>query len=488
MSQRDYRVIESVAHWDGAKFDLVVIGAGPAGEKGAAQAAYFGKRVAVIEAANLGGAVVNTGTLPSKTLRETALYLSGMRSRGRYGIDYSFSRAIAVDDLFYREKVVAANHLGIVRENIEQHEISLIHGSAQLEDERTVLVRDAGGATARVRGEYILLATGSRPARPSTVPFDDVCVYDTDSILRLKRLPESLIIAGAGVIGCEYATLFAALGTRVTLVDGGARILPFLDAELAEILLAQMQAVGVNVLFGRRTTAIRVGEGGSSVSVTLTDETRIEADAVLYCGGRLGNTDGLGLEHAGIVPDDRGHVAVDDHYATVAPSVLASGDVIGFPALASTGMEQARVAVCHAFGFAYKHQVSALIPYGLYTIPEISMVGASEESLRGSNARYLVGRGHFERNARAQITGDTSGMIKLLFDPENRTVLGVHIIGERASELIHVGQMCMQFGGTLDAFIDNVFNFPTLSDAYKYAAYDGLQAIERDRATVAQRQ
>jgi NAD(P) transhydrogenase len=471
-------VDDRIDQWDGASFDLVVIGAGPAGEKGAAQAAYFGKRVAVIESGNVGGAVVNTGTLPSKTLRETAIYLSGLRSRELYGIEYSFPREISADDLLFREKRVEQAHLGLVHENLDRHGIALIRGTAQLCDPHTVLVGNAGGGTARVRGEFILIATGSRPSRPSEIPFDGERVYDTDGILTLKRIPKSLVVIGAGVIGSEYSTVFAALGSRVTLVDGGERLLPFLDGELADILARQMQDVGVRILFGRKTKSIAIGDE-QAVSVVLDNGDELRAEAVLYCGGRLGNTDGLGLEHAGIATGPRGRIPVDEHYRTSSPTVLAAGDVIGFPALASTAMEQARVAVCHAFGFAYKRQVSSLIPYGLYTIPEVSMVGESEDSLQSSGTPYLVGRGYFDRNSRAQISGDTSGLIKLLFDPDNRRVLGVHIIGDRASEMIHVGQMCMQFNGTIDVFIENVFNFPTMSDAYKYAAYDGLQAIAR---------
>lgn len=465
-------------------FDLVVIGAGPAGEKGAAQAAYFGKRVAVIEAARIGGAVVNTGTLPSKTLRETAMYLSGARSRGLYGIDYSFSRDIAVDDLFYRKRVVEQTHLDLVAENLDRHGVTLIHGHGALDDPHTVTVRADASTVTRLRAEYVLLATGSRPARPQGIPFDDRCVFDTDGILRLRRVPTSLVIVGAGVIGSEYATLFAALGTRVTLIDPGSELLPFLDRELAGILSGEMASAGVRFLSGARMRSIASAGDGSSAAVTLEDGSTIEADAVLYCAGRLGNSDGLMLERLGIMPDTRGRIAVDEHYRTAAPNVFAVGDLIGFPALASTAMEQARVAVCQAFGFTYKRQISSLIPYGLYTVPEVSMVGASEDSLRASATPYAVGRARFDRNSRAQISGETKGLIKLLFDPETRRLLGVHIIGSRASELIHVGQMCMQFQGTIDVFIENVFNFPTISDAYKYAAYDGLQAIAaRDAAS-----
>jgi NAD(P) transhydrogenase len=456
-------------------YDLVVIGAGPAGEKGAAQAAYFGKRVAVIESAELGGATGNTGTLPSKTLRETALYLSGSRSRGLYGIDYSFSRAIAADDLLYRKNLVVASHVGLVRENLGRHRIDLIRGRATLRDAHTVVVETPRSEPISVQAEYILIATGSRPARPPWLPLDGA-VFDSDTILHLERLPGSLVIIGAGVIGSEYATTFAALGTRVHLIDGRGSLLPFLDGELSGVLARQMARAGVQFHFNRRTTSVSAGEG---IVVELDDGERITGDALLYCGGRCGNTDGLGLEHAGIVVDDRGRVVVDEHYRTRAPSVLAAGDVIGFPALASTSMEQARVAVCHAFGFTYKRQVSSLIPYALYTIPELAMVGASEEALRAERRAYLVGRASFDRNARAQIGGETSGMIKIVFAPEDRRVLGVHIIGDRASDLIHIGQVCMQLEGTIDVFIDSVFNFPTLADAYKYAAYDGLQALER---------
>ncbi len=474
---------DDIERYDGSSFDLVVIGAGPAGEKGAAQAAYFGKRVAVIEAANVGGAVVNTGTLPSKTLRETALYLSGLRNRELYGIEYSFPRPISADDLLFRERLVEQAHLGLVHENLERHGITLIRATAQFHDPHTVTIRSATGATAQgataqVQGDFVLIATGSHPSRPPEILFDGERIFDTDSILKLKRIPASLAIVGAGVIGSEYSTVFAALGSAVTLIDSGTRLLPFVDHELAEILAEQMRNVGVRIVFGRRTTSIATEDDGT-VRVTLDDGEELRVEAVLYCSGRLGNTAALALERAGIAPDARGRIAVDEHYRTATPSVLAAGDVVGFPALASTSMEQARVAVCHAFGFAYKRQVSSLIPYGLYTIPEVSMVGESEDSLRSSATPYLVGRGYFDHNSRAQISGDTAGLVKLLFDPDTRRVLGVHIIGDRASEIIHVGQMCMQFQGTIDVFIDNVFNFPTMSDAYKYAAYDGLQSLAR---------
>jgi len=461
-------------------YDLIVIGAGPAGEKGAAQAAYFGKRVAMIERAHVGGAVVHTGTLPSKSLRETALYLSGLRQRNLYGIDYTFGREITTEDLFYRQRLIERSHLDLVNENIAHHGIDLIEGTARLEDAHTVAVACTSGEARRLTGDYILIATGSRPARPPEIPFDDEHVYDTDSILNLDRIPASMIVIGAGVIGSEYTTLFAALGVAITLVDRDTRLLPFLDPELSGVLLEQMRAMGVTVLFDRRMQELGV-HGTRDVRVLLTEGTTLQAEAVLYCGGRQGAVDGLGLEEIGAAADSRGRIPVNAHYQTAVPNIYAAGDVIGFPALASTSMEQARVAVCHAFSFDYKSQVSSLIPYGLYTIPEVSMVGESEASLQEQGRRYLVGRAHYRNNARGQITGDTSGLIKLVFDPETRAILGVHIIGERASELIHIGQMAMHYGGTIDVFIETVFNFPTLADAYKYAAYDALQQIQRYR-------
>jgi len=462
-------------------YDLIVIGAGPAGEKGAAQAAYFGKRVAIVERAHVGGAVVNTGTLPSKTLRETALYLSGLRQRDLYGLRYTFNREVTVDDLFYRRRLVEHSHLDLVHQNIARHGIELIAGDARIAGPHSVVVATPDGSERLLRGEVLLVAAGSRPARPPEVPFDGARVFDTDSILSLPRIPRSLVIVGAGVIGSEYATLFGALGVEVTLIDGGERLLPFLDPELSAILCQQMQAMGARVLFERRVREIAI-RSETDVRVFLDDGQELCAEAVLYSAGRQANGHGLGLEALGVAVDARGRIAVDEHYRTALPSIYAAGDVIGFPALASTSMEQGRVAVCHAFGFDYKRQVSSLIPYGLYTIPEVSMVGESESSLRAARRPYLVGRAHYRGNARGQIIGDEAGLLKLLFAPETQRLLGVHIIGERATELVHIGQMVMSCDGTLDAFIQSVFNFPTLADAYKYAAYDGLQSLERWRA------
>ena len=462
-------------------YDLLVVGAGPAGEKGAAQAAYFGKRVAIVEKGNVGGAVVNTGTLPSKTLRETALYLSGLRQRGLYGVDYTLNKEITVDDLFYRKKSVIRSHLDLVRENIARHKIELFRGVASIEDPCTVRVSRGDGNSFCLRGKYILIATGSQPHRAADVPFDGEYVYDSDSILNLKRIPSSLLVIGAGVIGSEYITVFAALGVPVTVVDGGERLLPFLDREIGDILLNEIQALGVRVMFGRRVEAIQVQQNEECVSVSLNGGEEVRAQAVLFCGGRSGKTEELGLEKVGVKMGPRGRIEVNEHFQTSVPNIYAAGDVIGFPALASTSMEQGRVAACHAFSIEYKQCVSSLVPYGVYTIPEISMVGESEDSLSQKDQDYLVGRASYRSNPRGQILGDTAGLVKLLFRPEDQKLLGVHIIGERASELIHIGQACMYFDGTLEFFIQNVFNFPTLSDVYKYAAYDGLGNLQRFR-------
>jgi NAD(P) transhydrogenase len=462
------------------RYDLIVIGGGPAGEKGAAQAAYFGKRVALVERANLGGAMVNTGTLPSKTLRETALYLSGFRQRGLYGLDYAFHRALTVDDLFYRERAVSQSYLDQVDRNMARHRIETVRGSASLEDAHTVRVERDGTAT-RLAAEVILIATGSRPHHPPGVPFDGALVHDSDSILAIRRIPQSLIVIGAGVIGSEYASVFGALGIDVTLIDPGHELLPFLDDEIAEVLLQQMRAMGVSVLFGRRVERFSPDAAAHCVSVHLDDGSALRADMALFCGGRSGNVEALGLERAGVTAGPRGHIKVNEHFQTSAASIYAVGDVIGFPALACTAMEEARVAVCHAFEFEYKQRMSQIVPYGLYTIPEVSMVGESEQSLLEQGRPYLVGRQSYGQNPRAQIIGDTSGLLKLLFDPESERLLGAHMIGERATELIHIAQACLYFEGTLDFFIQSVFNFPTLADLYKYAAYDGLQALERYR-------
>ena len=458
------------------RYDLVVIGSGPAGEKGAAQAAYFGKRVALVERAlHVGGAGINTGTVPSKTLRETALYFSGLRQRGLYGVDYSVKPDLTVHDFMYREQEVVRSLREVVNANIEHHRIDLIRGEAVFEDPHAVRVGER-----RLRGDVVLIATGSVPTRPAGVPFADPRVHDSDEILAMTRLPKSLAVVGAGVIGCEYATIFAALGIRVALIDGRDRLLGFLDSEVADRLRLQMQLLGVDVRLGE--TVIRYDTDPDGIRLDLEGGDALKTDAVLVAAGRVANVAGLALDRAGVAVNDRGLLTVNDRYQTAVPHIYAAGDVIGFPALASTSMEQARVAMVHAFDLKYKTAVAPIFPLAVYTIPEIAMAGETEESCRGKNIDYCVGRALYRTNARGQIAGDLGGELKLVFRYPDKTLLGVHVIGEIAAELVHVGLMVLQVGGTIDAFISTVFNYPSLGDAYKYAAYDGLGALARRTA------
>jgi NAD(P) transhydrogenase len=455
------------------QYDLVVIGSGPAGEKGAAQAAYFGKRVALVESgSDLGGACINTGTLPSKILRESALYFSGLKQRGLYGIDYSLREGLTVKNFTHRKDVLVEMEREKIRENLAAHGIELIQGTASFEDAHTVAVKTAKNEIIQLRGETILIATGSRPHRPAEIPFDDETIFDSDSILKMGRIPRSLAVVGGGVIGCEYASIFTALGVEVALVDGRDRVLPFLDAELSEALRERLSGLGVKFYLGERMGPIERTKQG--VRIQMPSGQAIEMESALFAAGRRGAVDELHLEKAGLALSKRGYVEVNEHYQTAVTSIYAAGDVIGFPALASTSMEQGRVAVCHAFDFHYKERLASMLPMGVYTIPEISAVGESEESCKEKQIDYVVGRAHYENNARGLIAGDATGLMKLLFRRSDRRLLGVHIIGESATELIHLGMMVLESGGTLDLFINFVFNYPTLSEMYKYAAYDGL--------------
>jgi NAD(P) transhydrogenase len=454
-------------------FDLVVLGAGPAGEKGAAQAAYFGKRVAIVEREPVpGGAAVHTGTLPSKTLRETALFLSGYRQRDLYGVTVDIEPHLAVGRLIARKNAVRELETARILNNLDRHGIEQVRGEACFVEPHTIEVAGREGRR-RLATQVCLIATGSSPFRPAGIPHDDPDVHDSDAFLGIDRLPDSLTVLGGGVIGCEYASVFAALGVDVHLVDPRPRLLPFLDLEMGERLLDAMTAHGVSFHLNERAERVERLPGRGLV-VGLTTGAELAADKLLVAAGRKGNTDGIGLEDIGAKVDERGYVVVDEHFATAVPGVFAAGDVIGFPALASTSMEQARVAVCRAFGFAYKQEVSSLLPFGVYTIPEVSCVGMSEEDATRRGTEVIVGRAFFRDNARGQIVGDRDGMVKLIFDRGTRALVGCHCIGERASELVHVGQAVIALGGTVETFIEMVFNFPTLSEAYKYAAYDAL--------------
>ncbi len=453
-------------------YDLIVIGGGPAGEKGASKAAQYGKRVVLIERAPfLGGAGINTGTVPSKTLRESALYFSGLRQRGLYGIDYSLKDNLTVKDFMYRERTVVRRERHMIAEHVEHHDIQVIHGEGSLLDEHTVRVKSSLGEQ-ELWGEVILIATGSSPHHPPEVPFDHELICDSDSILDLKRLPKTMAVVGGGVIGTEYASIFTALGIHVTLIEREERIIAFIDSEIGGRLTDQLRKLGINFMFNERMTSIERRK--DHVHVVLEKAGEREFDVALIAAGRQSNVEALNLEQVGVNQGKRGLILVDENFRTNIPSIYAVGDVIGFPALASTSMEQARAAVVHAFDLKYKEKLAPFLPFAVYAIPEVSSLGLSEDECREKNIPCLIGRAYYEENARGQIIGDMSGMIKLVFSPSDKKLLGAHIIGEQASELIHIALHVMLTNGPIDAFIDAVYNYPTLSDSYQYAAYDGL--------------
>jgi NAD(P) transhydrogenase len=460
-------------------YDLCVIGSGPAGEKGAAQAAYFGKSVCLIERApKPGGAAVNTGTVPSKTLRETALYLSGLRQRGLYGVDYRVKSDITIGDFMHRERAVVENAWHAIDANLERHRVTRVLGAARFVDPHTVEVDRYGQAARRITADVFLLATGSRPSHPQDIPFDGRLVLNSDDVLTLTQIPRRLVVIGGGVIGCEYAGIFGALGVRVTLINSRERLLMQLDADLADALRTELtRRLGVQVVLDAAVSGVHVEN--DLATVTLGDGRELAADCVLYCAGREGNVESLQLQAAGVRTNDRGFVPVDSSYATNVPHIFAAGDLVGFPALASTAMEQARVAMCHAFDLKYKLAMGTVLPYGVWTVPEIATVGVGEDEARAKGIPCEIGKASFRGNPRGQIIGDTEGFVKLVFRSDDKRLLGASVVGEGACELIHVPATALHFGATLDYFIEAVFNYPTLSDAFKYAAYDGLQRLQR---------
>lgn len=454
------------------KYDLIVIGGGPAGEKGAAKSAQYGKRVALIERESyLGGAGINTGTVPSKTLRETALYFSGLRQRGLYGIDYSLKENLTVKDFMYRERRVVRKERKMIAEHLDEHNISILHGEGSLKDKNTVLVKSSKQEK-EISGEVILIATGSSPHHPPEIPFDGELIFDSDTILNMKSIPRKMVVVGGGVIGTEYASIFTALGIRVTLIEPKGRIVSFIDSEIGQRLMDQLLKLGIDFIFDDRMASIEARK--DHVRLTLEKGGKKDFDVALIAAGRQSNVEGLGLEQVGVEMGKRGLILVDENYRTNIPNIYAVGDVIGFPALASTSMEQARAAVVNAFDLKYKEKLAPFLPLAVYAIPEISTVGLTEDECKEKNIPYLVGRAYYEENARGQIIGDYSGMIKLVFSPADKKLLGAHIIGEQASELIHIALHVMLNGDPIDEFIDAVYNYPTLSDSYQYAAYDGL--------------
>ena len=455
-------------------FDLIVLGGGPAGTSAAAGAGFLGKRAALVEKARgLGGAGINTGTLPSKTLRETALVLSGWRSRRLFGVDLSLQREATVSDFMRHSRNVTAAERTRTETRLDLRKVVRFTGHASFTDPHTIRVVGADGAETLLRSEKILIATGSSPLRPLEFPFDDDRVHDSDEILQLAAMPKKLVVIGGGVIGSEYAGTFAALGVETHLVDGRDTLMPFLDAEISRALADAMAANGVQFHWKERVTACDASQPGDVVLI-LSSGATLACDGVLVCAGRQSNTANLNLAAAGITPGKRGLVPVNSHYQSEVPHIYAAGDVVGPPALAATGIEQARVAVGHAFNSAFKRDLATLLPTGIYTIPEASMVGETEASLREKSVDFIAGRARYADIPRGEIIGDQVGFLKLLFRREDLRLLGVHVIGEQATEIVHIGLIAMLAEQGADLFNRACFNYPTLGDLYKYATYDAL--------------
>jgi len=458
------------------RYDLVVIGGGPAGEKAAAQAAFWGKRVAVVDRADHPGGAMVGGAVPSKTMREAALYLTGFKRRDAYEVSIELTPEVAAAQLRRRTDAVARLITDGAVANLRRHDVEVVHGLAAIGPDRTVLVRAEDGTLLRTLcAAVVLIATGSAPFHPPGVPFDDPDVLDSDAAALLDRPLRSLVVVGGGAVGCEFASIFTALGAEVALVDGGDRLLPFMDAEMSALVAGTFRDMGMRVVHGAgRATATRTSSG---LEVALGTGESLTPEKVIFATGRVGCTAGLELEAAGVATDNRGRIVVDEHFQTTAAGIYAAGDVIGPPALASVSMEQARIAVCWAFDLPLKRSGDALTPYGVYSVPEAAMVGLTEEAATAQGIDHAVGRARFAANTRAAIAGATEGMLKLVFARDGLTLLGVHVVGEAATELVHQGQAVIHFGGTIEYFIHSTLNVPTMSEAYKYAAYDGLANI-----------
>ncbi len=459
-------------------FDLVVIGSGPAGQKAAVQAAKLGRRAAVVERmAVVGGVSIHTGTIPSKTLREAVIYLTGYHQRTFYGHDYTVDPDITMADLMHRAAHVIQQQTETARRHLLANGIEVLSGEASFVDGHTIRVTEANGPITEVTADRILIATGSEASRDPAIPFDNHRVLTSDDLLRLPEVPASLAIVGAGIIGTEYAGVFSALGVPVHLVDRRPQLLPFVDGEIGEHLGRHLADNGATLHLNEGESAIDPSHP-DHVELRLTSGKTVRVKAVLMCVGRVGATASLNLAAAGLHPDGRGRVPVNEHFQTAVPHIYAAGDVIGSPALAATSMEQGRRAACHAFGAPEDTAVLPL-PYAIYTVPEISMLGPTSEELDAADVEYVAGRAHYREIARGQMLGDEAGFLKMLFHAQSGRLLGIHALGAQASELIHIGQAVMSFGGGLDYFIDAVFNYPTLAECYKAAALDAANDFRR---------
>ena len=461
-------------------YDLIVIGSGPAGHKGAICASKMGKRVALIERQfnRLGGVCLHTGTIPSKTMREAIMHLTGYRQREVYSELYRRKRHIKMDDLRRKIAQVTQHERDLIHDQLERNGIDVHCGDAQFQNANTVGILDQKGEVGHcIYGEKILIACGTKPARPPQMDFDGKSIFDTDQILQLENIPRSMIVVGGGVIGIEYAIMFAILGVEVTVVDGRDRLLDFCDREVIDTLLYHARSLEMVMRLGENVIGMDRQRNGSVV-VSLESGKRLIADTALFSAGRVGDIDELDLPAAGLKTDERGRLWCDENFRTWQPHIYGVGDIVGFPALASTSMEQGRRAVCNMFNKRYDHVDQ--LPYGLYTIPEISMIGKTEHQLTQEKVPYEVGVARYHEIARGHISGDVHGMLKILFHRETRKLLGVHCIGESATELTHIGQAVMAFGGTIEYFRDTVFNYPTMSESYKVAAFDGLNKLQLD--------
>jgi NAD(P) transhydrogenase len=459
-----------------SEYDLAVIGSGPAGQKAAIAAAKARKRVAVIDrTVMIGGVCVHTGTIPSKTLREAIFQLTGFAVKAMYGNGYRGRGDISIQDVSSRVNSIVGRETEVIRAQLKRNGISILQGIAHFLDPRTVEVQGEGEGI-RVEAEKMLIACGTRPAHSPEIPYDNHRIVDTDHLADLGGLPKEIIVVGAGVVGLEYASFMAALGATVTLIDQRPIVLDFVDRQIVEALSYHMRQQGVTFRLGEKVTRVRLDAVRDSVFVELESGKKVHGDALIYAVGRQANADQLHLEAAGLAADSRGRLKVNEFFQTDVPHIYAAGDVIGFPALASSSMEQGRLAACHMFGIPFEH-MPELFPYGIYTIPEISMVGQTEEKLTANKIPYEVGIAKYDELAKSMMLGDEAGMLKLLFDPETHKLLGVHALGQRATEIIHIGQAVLFYGGRVEYFRDMVFNYPTLAEAYKVAALNGLNKL-----------
>jgi len=457
-------------------YDLLVIGCGPAGQRAAVQAAKIRKRVAIVDKREVvGGVCVNSGTIPSKSFKEAVVFLSGFRQRSIYGAGYRVKSEISMSDLTFRCNRIMQTEIDVIRAQLSRNHIDVLVGHAQFIDEHKVEIRSADGEVQIKTADKFVIAAGAKPFRPPNIEFNGESIFDSDDILSMRDLPRDLTVVGGGVIGTEYGSMFAALGVHVTIVDTRKRLLGFCDEEIIECLQYQMRGMGVTLRLGEEVKSCRRRENGQVVTELKSGKVLV-SDCVLYSAGRHSATDDLGLAAVGISTDERGRIQVNENYQTSVPSVYAAGDVIGFPALASTSAMQGRRASCNAFGIE-EDRMDVPLPYGIYSIPEISYVGMSEEELTNAGVPYETGIARYKEIARGHIIGDENGMLKMLFHRETKQVLGVHIIGEHATELIHTGQAVMALKGGLRYFMDAVFNYPTLAECYKVAAYDGYNKL-----------